>query len=198
MLKLFNKTYESQDKAYPKRTATGTVTLLLCISIAIFYIPLVINLLQAKNLFGNAMPSEFNLAAIVIIGSSWMLYQSSLLKEKDKVIPFRIIYATALAMGILFISLQYYGWRYLQGLPTSSSTKIVMVMVFTHAIYFLIGWFMLMLLLARFSKVKTRADCYIFFLDSNNRTGFSTFRMFWDFMALLWLFLYCIMLVKTI
>jgi cytochrome c oxidase subunit III len=198
MLKLFSKTYKYLDSAQHKRTNAGTLIVLLCFTIVIFYIPLLIKLFQARKLFAGYVPAEFNLAAIAILGSSWLLHHCHLLKEKDKAIPFKLVYFAALVLGTLFVFLQYSGWKYLHGLSVTSSTKILLVMILMHAIHFMIAWFMLMILFIQFSKVKTAADVYIFFLDRKKRSTFSTFRTYWDFLGFLWLFLYCIMLIKMI
>jgi cytochrome c oxidase subunit III len=196
-MQLFNKTYKHLDKQHYGKSTTGIHLFLLYASIIIFFIPLVVRVLQVKKIPVAVIPPEFNFGTILLVASSFLLYQSRALIEKDNVRTLRLSLLIALLLGLLFIFFQFQGWYQLYRSDVAPEIKIIMVLVSVHAIHFTAAMLMLLILLIPLFKLKTRADVYIFFLNGKRATAFSSNRSYWDFLGILWVVLYSIIILKS-
>jgi cytochrome c oxidase subunit 3 len=195
-MQLFNKAYKHLDKQPNKRSA-GVHLSLVYISIIIFFIPLVIKLLQVKKIPGSVIPPEFNFGTILLVASSLLLLQCKSLIENDKIKKLRLSLVSAFVLGLLFIFFQFEGWQHVYRSSAASEFKIIMVMVSVHAIHFAGAMFMLLMLLVPLFKLKSRAEVYIYFLKDSRTSAFRSNRSYWDFLGILWVVLYSIIILKS-
>jgi cytochrome c oxidase subunit 3 len=137
------------------------------------------------------------MGAILLVASSILLYQSKTFIENDKVWKLKLYLSGALLSGLLFIFLQYEGWKQIYKSSVVSDIKIIMVMVSVHVIHFIGALVMLLTLFIPLFKIKTRADSFIYFLNDKRVAAFNSNRSYWDFLGILWIIIYSIIIWKS-
>lgn len=196
-MQLFNKTYKYPDRQPGGRPHSGLHLSLVYITIIIFFIPLVIQLLQLKKIPGSIIPPEFNFGAILLAASSFLLFQSKSLIENDKLKKLKLSLLSSLVLGLLFIFFQFAGWQHVYRSAITPGYKIIMVLVSVHAIHFIGAMVMLFILSVPLFKLKNEAEVYIYFLKEQRSAAFRSNRSYWDFLGLLWIVLYSIIILKS-
>lgn len=192
--KIYKYPVDSQQRKYKP----GVLLLLFCAATVIFFVPFIIKLLTLGRFPGSVVPPEFNLASIVIITASRLLHCSKTMIKKDNIRGLRFYLCGALIIGLLFIFLQHRGWKELYLSFISPEAKIIMVMVAVHAIYFMGALLILVSLLVSLFKIRSRAEIYIYFLNDKRSTAFRSNYFYWDFLCILWIIMYFMMICKSI
>jgi cytochrome c oxidase subunit III len=197
-MRLVQKAHKYFAVGQQKAGKPKILLVLLCAAIVIFFIPLLVKLLLLKKIPASVMPPEFNLGSIVLIAGSWLLHRSQAMMKNDDIRYLKICLCTVLVAGLFFLLLQYHGWMHIYFSLTSPDIRIMMVMVAAHAVLFLGALLLLLSVLIPLFPVKSRWEAYMYFLDDKNTAGFYANNFYWNFLGVLWIAIYCVMLCKSI
>lgn len=198
-MNLFRKTFHYLDKGQHKRTNMITVCILLMGTLLILFIPLIIKLIQAQLIEHGqpfVVPHAFGLSTLVVLSSIWVLYRARGYKARDEHRRLCRSLFSLLALGGLFLLLQYKGWQQVFADPHHQQIKILMVIVAVHALHFAIALILAAILLIRTMGIKSPAESYIYFLNPERNLFFKSTNLYWDYLGYLWAGLYTILLIK--
>lgn len=198
-MNLFRKTFQYLDKGQHKRTNMITVCILLMGTLLILFIPLIIKLIQARLIEDGTpfvVPHAFGLSTLVVLSSIWVLYRARAYKARDEHRNLSRCLFTLLALGGLFLLLQFKGWQQVFADPHHQQIKILMVIVGVHALHFAIALVLAAIMLIRTMGIKSPAESYIYFLNPDRNLFFKSTYLYWDYLGYLWTGLYAILLLK--
>jgi cytochrome c oxidase subunit 3 len=196
-MNVFSRTYNYLDKEQHKRNNSDTITAGLFLIMLILFAPLVIRLIQLQQIPGK-LPAEFSLSTILLLAGSWIIYNTKSQKEKDNYKRMQVSLSVTLLFGLLFLLFQYAGWQRLLAEPGAKSYKIILVIVLLHAVNFLVPFICLVKLVVNIWRIKSKAECFIFFLNPGRNSFFLTSRSYWEFFCFLWTGMYVVMLCKCL
>lgn len=200
-MNLFRKTFHYLDKGQHKRTNMITVCILLMGTLLILFIPLIIKLIQARIIEDGqpfVVPHAFGLSTLVLLASTWVLYRARAHKARDEHRGLSRCLFALLALGGLFLLLQYRGWQEVFADPHHQQIKILMVIVAVHALHFAIALILAAIQLIRTMSIRSPAESYIYFLNPDRNLFFKSIYLYWDYLGFLWTGLYVILLIKAL
>jgi cytochrome c oxidase subunit III len=198
-MNLFRKVFRYLDQGQHKRTNIITMCVLLMGALLILFIPLIIRLIQARVIEQGqpfVVPHAFGLSTLVVLCSIWVLYRAREYKARDQHRQLCRSLFALLALGGLFLLLQYRGWQQVFADPHHQQIKIVMVIVAVHALHFAIALVLAAVLLIRAMSIKSPAESYIHFLNPERNLFFKSTYLYWDYLGLMWTGFYVILLLK--
>lgn len=132
------------------------------------------------------LPTMFMLNTGVIVLSSVFMQWAYLSAKKDELNKTKIGLAVALALGILFIIMQYWGWSQMVynsiyfGFANPSGS-FVYTITGVHVLHVIIGLFYLLTIL-----IQT----YRFKIHKKAIRGIAMCNTYWHFVGILWIYLY--------
>jgi cytochrome c oxidase subunit 3 len=198
-MNLFRKTFQYLDKGQHKRTNMVTVCIMLMGTLLILFIPMIIKLIQAQLIEDGkpfVVPHAFGLSTLVVLASIWVLYRARAFKARDEHRRLSRSLFALLALGGLFLLLQYKGWQQVFADPHHQQIKILMVIVAVHALHFAIALILAAIQLIRTMSIRSPAESYIYFLNPERNLFFKSTYLYWDYLGYLWTGLYTILLIK--
>lgn len=197
---LAHSAFQYLDKGQNKRTNAETLLYLVLGSIVLLFLPFIILLLKATNL--NIRPANvlslFGLSTLCLILSSILLSLGKQARLKDHSKNFKLYLILSLLLGLLFLTFQYWSWLHLLTTSIPRQRNIMVVIVLVHALHFVVALYLLTRMLVLLFPIKTAADLYIFFLNPRNRLFFKNCKTYWDFLGVLWIGVYVVLLVKNV
>jgi cytochrome c oxidase subunit 3 len=134
------------------------------------------------------LPTAFYLSTLVIIGCSLTFYLAKKAILKDKQSQTAVFLLATLAMGILFVVLQFVGFQqivdqgfYFTGSGSSITTTFLYVVTVVHLIHLAGGAIALLIIIYNHFKQK---------YNSSQTLGIELGAMYWHFLDLLWVYLF--------
>jgi cytochrome c oxidase subunit 3 len=134
------------------------------------------------------LPTAFYLSTLVIIGCSLTFYLAKKAILKDKQSQTTVFLLATLAMGILFVVLQFVGFQqivdqgfYFTGSGSSITTTFLYVVTVVHLIHLAGGAIALLIIIYNHFKQK---------YNSSQTLGIELGAMYWHFLDLLWVYLF--------
>ena len=138
------------------------------------------------------LPTMFMLNTGVIVLSSIFMQWAYLSAKKDELNNTKIGLTVALALGILFIIMQYWGWSQMVynsiyfGFANPSGS-FVYAITGVHVLHVIIGVFYLLTIL-----IQT----YRFKVHKKSIRGIAMCNTYWHFVGILWIYLYLFLLLN--
>jgi cytochrome c oxidase subunit 3 len=138
------------------------------------------------------LPTMFMLNTGVIVLSSIFMQWAYLSAKKDELNNTKIGLTVALALGILFIIMQYWGWSQMVynsiyfGFANPSGS-FVYAITGVHVLHVIIGIFYLLTIL-----IQT----YRFKVHKKSIRGIAMCNTYWHFVGILWIYLYVFLLLN--
>jgi cytochrome c oxidase subunit 3 len=134
------------------------------------------------------LPTAFYLSTLVIIGCSLTFYLAKKAILKDQQSQTTVFLLATLAMGILFVVLQFVGFQqivdqgfYFTGSGSSITTTFLYVVTVVHLIHLAGGAIALLIIIYNHFKQK---------YNSSQTLGIELGAMYWHFLDLLWVYLF--------
>ena len=138
------------------------------------------------------LPTMFMLNTGVIVLSSIFMQWAYLSAKKDELNKTKIGLAIALALGILFIIMQYWGWSQMVynsiyfGFANPSGS-FVYAITGVHVLHVIIGIFYLLAILIQTYRFKVHKKAI---------RGIAMCNTYWNFVGILWIYLYLFLLLN--
>ena len=138
------------------------------------------------------LPTMFMLNTGVIVLSSIFMQWAYLSAKKDELNKTKVGLSIALALGILFIVMQYWGWSQMVynsiyfGFANPSGS-FVYAITGVHVLHVIIGIFYLLTIL-----IQT----YRFKVHKKSIRGIAMCNTYWHFVGILWIYLYLFLLLN--
>ena len=134
------------------------------------------------------LPPAFYYSTIAIIGSSVMFHLAKKAIQKDKHSPATTFLLATLALGILFVILQFVGFGqivssgyYFTGSGSSITTTFLYVAAVLHLLHLAGGLISLLIIIYNHFKQK---------YNSTQTLGIELGAMYWHFLDFLWVYLF--------
>ncbi|MEA9411304.1 cytochrome c oxidase subunit 3 [Flavobacterium sp. PL02] len=134
------------------------------------------------------LPSAFYYSTLVIIGCSVTFYLAKRAIQKDNRKATTNLLLTTLALGILFVVLQFAGFEqivadgyYFTGAESSITTTFLYVVTVTHLFHLAGGIISLLVIIYNHFKQK---------YNSTQTLGIELGAMYWHFLDFLWVYLF--------
>jgi cytochrome c oxidase subunit 3 len=136
-----------------------------------------------------SLPNYFIVStAIIVISSLLLFFVKGRLKENSSI--FGLVFSV-LTLGVLFSFFQFKGWEqlvnqgiYLTGEGSNASGSFLYVLTLAHLVHLFGGLIALI-----YVTVKSRIDTYTI----DNCLGLELTSMYWHFLAILWILLFCLL-----
>lgn len=148
----------------------------------------VISKSRANWLKDFEMPSAFYVSTLVIIGCSVTFHLAKKAIQKDNRTRTTSFLLATLALGILFVVLQFFGFGqivekgyYFTGSESSITTTFLYVVTLTHLAHLTGGLISLLIIIYNHFKQK---------YNSSQILGIELGAMYWHFLDLLWVYLF--------
>lgn len=141
------------------------------------------------------MPLIFLFNTILIIFSSWTMHKSFVSLKKKFLTSFQFWLGITTLLGILFVVLQYFGWKqlndigiYLNGNPSGS---FLFVISGVHAFHVVGGvLFLVTLYLNAIFNLRQPVKRLIYETNQDNLLNINLMETYWHFVGGLWVYLY--------
>lgn len=134
------------------------------------------------------LPTAFYYSTIVIIASSVTIHLAKKAIQKDNKSRTTIFLLSTLALGILFVVLQFAGFRqivengyYFTGSESSITTTFLYIVTVVHLIHLAGGLISLLIIIYNHFKQK---------YNSSQTLGIELGAMYWHFLDFLWIYLF--------
>ncbi len=134
------------------------------------------------------MPTAFFISTLVIIGGSVTFHMAKKAIQKDNKKATTSFLLGTLALGILFVILQFVGFRqiveagyFFTGSASSITTTFLYVVTITHLAHLFGGLISLLIIIYNHFKQK---------YNSTQTLGIELGAMYWHFLDLLWVYLF--------
>ncbi len=134
------------------------------------------------------LPTAFYWSTLVIIGCSITFYLAKKAIQKDNQKATTIYLLTTLALGILFVILQFTGFGqivekgyYFTGQASSITTTFLYIVTLVHLLHLAGGLISLLIIIYNHFKQK---------YNSTQTLGIELGAMYWHFLDLLWVYLF--------
>ncbi|MBX9887829.1 MAG: cytochrome c oxidase subunit 3 [Flavobacteriaceae bacterium] len=133
------------------------------------------------------LPTAFYFSTAVIIGCSVTFHLAKLAIKKDKQAATTILLLSTLALGILFVILQFVGFGqivengyYFTGSESSITTTFLYIVTIVHLMHLAGGLISLLIIIYNHFKQK---------YNSSQTLGIELGAMYWHFLDFLWIYL---------
>ena len=133
------------------------------------------------------LPTAFYFSTVAIIGCSVTFHLAKKAIKKDKQSATTIFLLTTLALGILFVILQFVGFRqivdegyYFTGSESSITTTFLYIVTIVHLMHLAGGLISLLIIIYNHFKQKYNAS---------QTLGIELGAMYWHFLDFLWIYL---------
>lgn len=134
------------------------------------------------------LPTAFYYSTIVIMASSVTIHLAKKAIQKDNKSRTTIFLLSTLALGILFVILQFAGFRqivengyYFTGSESSITTTFLYIVTVVHLIHLAGGLISLLIIIYNHFKQK---------YNSSQTLGIELGAMYWHFLDFLWIYLF--------
>lgn len=141
------------------------------------------------------LPDIFGISTIVIIFSSITLYWAKVSLYRDRHFSYKLALGLTLALGCLFLFLQYQGWLalqhigvYLDGNPSGSFLYLI---TGAHAVHLLGGILILLFALAdALLNYSGAVKSLIYETNPGKKIRIDMINTYWHFVGILWIYLF--------
>ena len=134
------------------------------------------------------LPTAFYFSTAVIIGCSITFHLAKLAIKKDKRAATTMLLLSTLALGVLFVILQFVGFGqivengyYFTGSESSITTTFLYIVTIVHLMHLAGGLISLLIIIYNHFKQK---------YNSSQTLGIELGAMYWHFLDFLWIYLF--------
>ena len=179
---------------YKSRTARSYKLILLfaMVSMTMMFAGLtsayVVSQSRADWLKNFQLPSAFYYSTVAILGCSITFHMAKKAIQKDDQSKTTLLLLATLALGILFVVLQFVGFGqivengyYFTGSASSITTTFLYIVVIVHLLHLAGGMISLLVIIYNHFKQK---------YNSTQTLGIELGAMYWHFLDFLWLYLF--------
>lgn len=141
------------------------------------------------------LPTVFIYSTIAVVAVSVLMHFSLIQYRKAKFGLFRVLFSIAFVMAILFLGLQYLGWKQLEAigmtLDGNISGSFIYLITSLHGLHIVIGLLITLIFLA--NAIRSRKDpIYELSNIANPKRVFNLEMLvtFWHYIDAVWVYLY--------
>lgn len=145
-----------------------------------------------------ALPGVFVISTLVILLSSLTLYNANRAFRHEQFSGYRINMATTLALGVMFMVLQAWGWRQMfragVGLEANPAGGFVYLLSGLHLLHILVGLVLIVIALAEAMRRRAYVEAFVYSVNPPNQLKIKLLTLYWHFVDVLWLVLFVFLL----
>jgi cytochrome c oxidase subunit 3 len=144
------------------------------------------------------LPEVFSYSTVAIVLSSLTLWQANVAFKREHFLNYRLMMGLTLALGVLFICLQFLGWHKLtiNGSTMSSSVSAAFVYVISgvHLAHILGGILLLIIVFVEALRNFKYVDSFVYSVNPPNQLKLTLVSIYWHFVDVLWVILFLFLL----
>ncbi len=144
------------------------------------------------------LPALFWVSTFAIVVSSLTLHLANHSFRTDRYPQFRLYMSATLFLGVLFVILQFLGWRQLieAGISTVNNPSVGFIYLFSglHIFHIAVGIAVLSWAVYQSLKNSTYVDAFVFSVNPPNQLKIKLITIYWHFVDVLWLYLFSFLL----
>jgi hypothetical protein len=195
-MKFLYNTVVYLNKKGEKKTTGEIMSGILMIAIFMLFLPLIIVLLRNRFTAHLSLPREFGISTLVLISATWLLHYMKQYKESDQYKKLRKMAAAQLMLATLFLLVQFIGSVKIFSLALYKDVRVIALIAVYHGLHFFVAIGMLVNVLLRTRFIHSPADWYIYFLNPKPNATFRYNCLLWNYLCVMWVGLYLVMLLK--
>ena len=166
----------------------GICALFLSLSVAFIYTRVQADLPPVK------LPSIFILNTLVLMGSSYTLWQAKKMFKADDTDGYKRMILFTVILSFVFLVLQIVGWNQLLAsdyfIGKDNSTSYLYLISAVHFAHVVAGLpFLMMFLRAARKQMKDPVTVLVYFSDPAKRLNLRLLSIYWHFLDILWVYL---------
>lgn len=140
------------------------------------------------------LPSIFIFNTLILLASSWTIYQAKQFYLKDNTQKYQQALIATLILSIVFMIAQYIGWVMLFNqdifINSSNSAGYLYVISGLHFAHVIAGLpFLAMFLWTARKKMRDPVSVFVYFSDPEKRLKLRLLTLYWHFLDGLWIYL---------
>jgi heme/copper-type cytochrome/quinol oxidase subunit 3 len=190
------KTVVFLNRKSEHKTTGEIMTGLVMAAIFMLFLPLIIVLLHNRFAGQLSLPKEFGLSTLLLVATMWMIHSAKHYRENDQYKKLRKVLKMQLSLALLFLLMQFLGGWKIVVVEKYHDVKIIALLVLYHSLHLCVAIGLLLKLLVKTKSIHSSAECFIYFLEPNRHFAFRLSVVFWNFLSMLWIALYVLMLLK--
>jgi cytochrome c oxidase subunit 3 len=141
-----------------------------------------------------SLPSLFYYNSLLLIASSYTLWQAKNSYKKDDTIKYRQYLNITLALTFVFLIAQIFAWMQLFGnnisIQHSTMASYLYLISGVHFAHVIAGIpFLLYFIIEAYKKMKTPVTVLIYFSDKAKKRSLNLLNIYWHFLDALWIYL---------
>ncbi|MGA0556324.1 cytochrome c oxidase subunit 3 [Larkinella sp. VNQ87] len=145
-----------------------------------------------------SLPTVFLASTGVIVASSLTLHIANGAFRHERFMQYRLYLGTTLFLGALFVVLQVLGWEELMSrgvyLKTTPSGSFLFLLSGLHLLHIVLGLVLLAIAFAEALRRIPYVEAFVYSVNPPNRLKISLFTLYWHFVDVLWLYIFCFLL----
>jgi cytochrome c oxidase subunit 3 len=140
------------------------------------------------------LPVAFWLSTGAILGSSLALHGANRAFRRERFVQYKWLIGATLALGVVFIGLQYVGWEEMQRLNVrlrnNTAGAFLYVITGVHLLHILGGVFLLAVAFINAVRRTTYVDAFVYSVNPPNQLKLKLVTLYWHFVDALWVYLF--------
>jgi cytochrome c oxidase subunit 3 len=140
------------------------------------------------------LPQLFWVSTMAIVVSSLTLHLANHCFRTDRYPQFRMYMGATRTLGVLFVILQFWGWKQLieRGVSTVNNPSVGFIYLLSglHIVHILIGIAALTWAVFQSFKNSSYVDSFVFSVNPPNQLKIKLLTIYWHFVDVLWLYLF--------
>jgi cytochrome c oxidase subunit III len=145
------------------------------------------------------LPLVFLVSTVVILLSSFTLHNANRDFKNEQFAGYRAYLTATLTLGLMFMVLQFWGWRHLivagVMLENNPAGGFVYIISGLHLLHILLGLIFLGIALAEAMRRMTYVDSFVYSVNPPNQLKLRLLTLYWHFVDVLWIGLFLFLLV---
>ena len=144
------------------------------------------------------LPTYFLISTAVIVLSSITLHLANNAFKKDAYGQYRLMMGSTIALGFIFVILQFLGWKQLiesgMSMANNISSAFIYLLSGLHILHIVGGIFILTWAFVESLKNLSYVDSFVYSVNPPNQLKIKLITIYWHFVDVLWLYLFAFLL----
>lgn len=150
---------------------------------------------DSNNWIAVALPTLFQISAIIAVISSITMQAAYISFKKNKIRAYRILICITFLLGTSFLLLQLNGWQQLSSsgatLSSHPAASFIYVISGAHFVHIAGGVIALLVFTIRsFTVYRTPVDTLLLNINPDKQVGVELMATYWHFVDILWIYLF--------
>ncbi len=147
------------------------------------------------------LPQIFWISTLVIMISSLTLHLANMNFKQDKYLNYRILMGITLTLGLVFIAMQFWGWKEIFAQNSTPEVKnargFIYLLSGLHILHIVLGLFFLIKIFVEAIRRMSYIESFIYSVNPPNQLKINLIIFYWHFVDVLWVVLFLFLLWRN-